>query len=94
MMVASHARQKLGQLTSSTGAGVIGVGLGALAATSLRDLEAIVLAVGLALHIWGMVATHRAEDGAAQPAWVTATYWLCWAALVGLAAVLIVRAIS
>ena len=92
-MTATAQRQKLAQLTSSIGAGVIGIGIGALVASPLRGLELVVIAVGLVLHLWGMVDNHRAERGTPQPAWATATYWLCWIGLVALVGVMVVRAV-
>lgn len=91
VMMATTQRQKLAQLTSSIGAGVLGIGIGALVATPLHGLELVVIAVGLVLHLWGMVDNHRAERGAPQPAWATAAYWLCWVGLVGLAGTMLVR---
>lgn len=90
-MMAISQRQKLAQLTSSIGAGVLGIGIGGLVASRLRGLELIVIAVGLVLHLWGMVDNHRAERGRAQPAWATATYWLCWLGLVALVGAMVVR---
>lgn len=93
-MTSATQRQKLAQLTSSIGAGVLGVGLGALVASPLRGLEVVVIAVGLVLHLWGMIDNHRAERGTLQPAWATATYWLCWVGLVALVGVMAFRAIT
>jgi hypothetical protein len=92
-MMATTQRQKLAQLTSSIGAGILGVGIGALAASTLRGLEIVVIAVGLALHLWGMIDNHRAERGTPQPVWATATYWFCWVGLVALVGVMVVRAV-
>ncbi len=92
-MMATTQRQKLAQLTSSIGAGVLGIGIGALVASPLRGLEVIVIVVGLVLHLWGMVDNRRAERGTPQPAWATATYWLCWVGLVALVSVMLVRAV-
>lgn len=94
IMTAIVQRQKLAQLTSSIGAGVLGVGIGALAASPLRGLEVIVIVVGLVLHLWGMVDNHRAERGTPQPAWATATYWLCWVGLAVLVGAMVVRAVT
>jgi hypothetical protein len=87
-------RQKLAQLTSSVGAGVLGVGIGALASGVLGGIEAIVIAIGLGLHLWGKIDTRRVERGTRQPAWATATYWLCWAGLSALVVVMMIRALD
>lgn len=92
-MDASAQRKKLGQLTSSIGAGILGIGIGGMAARTLVGLELVIIAVGLVLHLWGMVDTHRAEAGAAQPAWAKAMYWLCWIGLAGLVVFVIARAL-
>jgi hypothetical protein len=90
-MDAISQRAKLGQLTSSVGAGVLGVGIGAMAARPLDGLEPLVIGVGLALHLWGMVDNHRAEAQKGQPRWATAAYWLCWVGLAALAVYVVAR---
>lgn len=86
-------RLKLAELTSGVGALVLGVGLGVLFASTLRQSAAIVLVTGGLLHGWGMLDKHRLEtSGAAhQVWWVNFLYWVCWAALGGLVIYLIVR---
>jgi hypothetical protein len=93
-MYAISQREKLAQLTSSIGAGILGVGIGAMIARPLAGLEGVVIAVGLILHLWGMVDNHRAERGSPQPSWATVTYWACWIGLVALIGIVIARALS
>lgn len=85
---------KLAELASSIGAGVMGVGIGLLIATTAGGLAVPAVAIGLALHLWGMVDKHRAERASPQPAWSVATYWLCWIALAGLVGVLALRVVT
>jgi len=81
------------ELASSTGAGLLGLALGALVGSWLRPAAVPLLVVGAVLHGWGMLARRRAEHaaGAALPRWSVALYWLCWAALLALAAYLLFR---
>ncbi|MEX2284110.1 MAG: hypothetical protein WEE89_16605, partial [Gemmatimonadota bacterium] len=80
------ARLKLASLSSTSGAGVLGLGLGTLAARYLAGLGVFLVLSGLALHVWGMVDQHRIEARQAQQLWWEAwLYWICWLALGGLA---------
>lgn len=90
----SDSRLRLAELTSALGAGILGVGIGALAASFLRGFGIPILIVGIVLHAWGMTDKHRLEAGTARPAWSTALYWICWVVLAGLAVVLVVRALT
>lgn len=63
---------KLAELSSAVGAGVLGVGLGALLGQWLGALAIPVLVAGLALHAWGMTDKHRLESADTRPAWSTA----------------------
>ena len=66
---------KRAELAGSAGAGVLGVGLGALLAQWVGPFAVLLLVLGVLLHGWGMVETHRLEAGAASPAWSKALYW-------------------
>jgi hypothetical protein len=92
-MDAINQREKIAQLTSSVGAGILGVGIGAMASRPLEGLEPIVIAVGLVLHLWGMIDNHRVERGTSQPTWATAAYWTCWIGLIALVGIVILRAL-
>jgi hypothetical protein len=87
------AWQKRVELASSAGAGILGAGIGVLFADWLRPGAVTLLLIGAALHGWGMFARQRQEraGGVALPAWSVALWWLCWAALLALAAYLVVR---
>lgn len=91
-MDAVTPREKLGQLTSSVGAGILGVGIGAMVARPLDGLEPVIIGAGLVLHLWGMIDNHRADAGSPQPWWSTAVYWICWIGLAALAVVVVLRA--
>ena len=86
-------RLRLAELSSSLGAGVLGVGLGVLLAAYLGGLGVAILIVGLVLHAWGMTDKHALERraGERRPAWSTALYWICWLALGALVVVGVVR---
>ena len=79
-------RLRLAELTSSLGAGVLGVGIGVLAATYLARVALPLLIVGLVLHAWGMTDKHwiEARTGVTDVWWSTALYWICWVLLGGL----------
>lgn len=87
-------RVKLAELTSSVGAGILGGGLGVLAAGYLDGLGVPILVLGLLLHTWGMRDKHALEAGRSQPAWSVALYWICWVALAGFALYAMARALG
>jgi hypothetical protein len=84
---------KLAELTSSLGAGVLGVGFGALLADQLRGLGVPVLVLGLLLHAWGMADNRRLQAKAGAPTvwWSTLLYWICWVLLAALVVYVVVR---
>ena len=89
----STAWQKRVELASSAGAGILGAGIGVLFVDWLRPGALSLLLIGAVLHGWGMLARRRQEraGGVVLPAWSVALWWLCWAALLGLAIYLVVR---
>jgi hypothetical protein len=80
------SRLKAAELLSSTGALVLGVGLGAALAGYIGRAALPVLVVGVVSHGWGMLQKHRLESGDDyRPAsWEAALYWGCWVALAAL----------
>ena len=76
---------------SALGAGVAGVGLGALIASPLAPIAWPIMIGGLAIHLFGMVGRRRAQIKAGQPPtrWETAAYWLCWIAIGVMAVILL-----
>lgn len=90
------SRQRLAELSSAVGAGVIGLGLGALLASSVRALAVPILLAGLLMHAWGMTDKHRLENvrGEQRPWWSTTLYWVCWLGLAALTLVVVVRAVQ
>ncbi|MBQ0821889.1 hypothetical protein KBI52_16980 [Microvirga sp. HBU67558] len=76
-------RLRLAELTSGVGAVVLGVGLGALAASHIGSLGLPLLLVGAAVHAWGMYDKHRLEQQADAPPvwWEPMAYWTCWGLL-------------
>jgi hypothetical protein len=86
------SRLKLADLTSGIGAIVLGVGLGTVAGHYLEGLWAPLVLGGILLHGWGMYDKHRLESGQPhQPRWATALYWICWALLAALLALIVLR---
>lgn len=85
-------RLKVAELTSSVGALVLGIGIGSLFPEWFGGVAVVITIVGLILHAFGMWDRHRLESSLAttNPAWVVALYWVCWALLVALFAVLVV----
>jgi hypothetical protein len=81
MIRAIALRQKRAELAGATGAGVLGVGLGALLAQWTAHYATLLLVMGVVLHGWGMLEKHRLEAGADVPMWSTVLYWVCWAML-------------
>jgi hypothetical protein len=82
----NFGREKQAELASSAGAGVLGAGLGALFAAHAGRFAPVLIAIGVAMHGWGMLERRRLQSGLALPAWANVLYWLCWiglAALVG-----------
>jgi hypothetical protein len=75
------SRQKRAELAGSAGAGVLGVGLGALLAQWAAPFAVALLVLWGLLHGWGMAEKHRLEAGATLPAWSKALYWACWVLL-------------
>lgn len=90
-MRADAGRLKLAELSASLGAGVLGAGMGVLLGAYLAGLALPILAIGLALHAWGMVDKHRLERGEVAVWWSTALYWLCWIGLAGFAVYALAR---
>ena len=88
-----RARVKRAELVSSTGAGILGAGLGALAAAYVGRYAGVLVIVGAVLHAWGMRERHRLEreGGTERVWWFEALYWSCWIALLVVAGLIILR---
>lgn len=78
-----RARLKSAELLSSTGALVLGAGLGAALSTYIGSVAIPLLVAGIASHGWGMLQKHRLEamEDYAPARWEMPLYWICWAAL-------------
>ena len=68
------------ELTSSVGALVLGIGLGALLGNVLGGFGLPLLIAGALVHGWGMFDKHRLEQRAGAPdvRWHIIAYWACW----------------
>jgi hypothetical protein len=75
------SRAKRAELAGSTGAGVLGAGLGLLLAQWAAPYALPLMLAGVLMHGWGMLEKHRLEAGAEIPLWSKALYWLCWIVL-------------
>jgi hypothetical protein len=84
---------KLADLTSSTGALILGIGIGIYLAGALRAAALGFLLVGALLHGWGMFDKHKSliAATASPPLWWRALYVTCWVGLVVLLGYAIVR---
>jgi hypothetical protein len=79
------APRKRAQLLSTTGALVLGIGLGVMLAGALQAHAALIVLVGATAHVIGMVENHRLEQREGPlPRWADGLYWLCWLALAAL----------
>jgi hypothetical protein len=79
----SPAALKRADTTSSIGAGVLGAGLALLVADRLTPYAIPIFAIGLVMHVWGMVDKHRLQSRAPSPRlwWAELLYWGCWLGL-------------
>lgn len=91
-----NPRLRFAELSSTVGAGIAGIGIGALAATTLGGLGIAILIAGLVLHTWGMADKHAIENraGEARPRWSSMLYSVCWIAIAGLVLAIAVRALG
>jgi hypothetical protein len=74
---------KLAELTSSIGAGVLGLGLGAYFGDHLKSFSLSIVAIGILSHAIGMFDKHRLESQANSVPifWIKLLYWICWASM-------------
>jgi hypothetical protein len=88
----NDGRRKKADLAGSVGAGIIGAGLGALAAQYLNagPFVAPLIAIGVVMHAWGMFERHRLETAARRVWWAETLYWLCWLLLAAMVVVIVV----
>jgi hypothetical protein len=87
-MTHSINREKLAEVTSGIGAGILGVGIGIYLADRLVGMAIWFVLLGVTLHGWGMFDRHRSLATATGklPWWWQGLYAVCW---VGLAALLV-----
>jgi len=71
-------------LLSTTGALLLGVGLGALAGARLGSTAWLVAGIGLVAHLSGMVSARRLQQDAGHrfARWESWGYWACWVLIV------------
>ena len=84
---------KSADLISTTGAGVLGAGVGVLFAGALVPYTLHLLLIGLVCHGWGMYEKHRSDtqQGEHPPRWAELVYWFCWILLSGLVVFILSR---
>ncbi len=82
------AQRKAAELLSTTGALVLGVGIGLILPVAGSAIAWLTIALGIASHGWGMYERRRLDlqAGAMLPWWFQLLYWLCW---IGLAALVV-----
>lgn len=78
------------KLASTSGAGILGFGLGAALAGYFGPYSYLIIAIGIAMHGWGMYNSSGMGGTGRAPGknplggdWL---YWLCWVLLALLAA--------
>ncbi len=89
------SRVKLAELSAAVGAGVLGIGIGALLSPALVELEVLVLLVGFLMHSWGTIDRHRIGEAVEteHPPWSTALYAVCWVNVTAMAFAVAARAL-
>ncbi|MBX9591251.1 MAG: hypothetical protein K2X43_18335 [Hyphomonadaceae bacterium] len=75
---------------------VLGIGMGALAASALSTVAVPILLVGCFTVAWAMVQKQRVEvlSGGPPALWERALYWACWAAIGIVAAIVIWKSLG
>jgi hypothetical protein len=86
-------RRKRAGLTSATGAGVLGAGIGVVLYDYLGPYGLLLILLGAFVHGWGMLDGHRLERRAGDErlAWAEALYWICWVGLALFAAYVVAQ---
>ena len=87
---------KRAEILGSAGAGILGVGLGAMFPGRVSVVAVPMIVLGASMHALGMWQRHRLDlaIGAELPRWSNALYWSCWGALLLVAAYLLIAAPS
>ena len=89
-------RIKRAEILGSAGAGILGMGLGAMLSDRVSAVAVPLVALGASMHALGMWQRHRLDlaVGAELPRWSNALYWSCWGALLLVGAYLLIAAPS
>ena len=87
------AQRKAAELLSTTGALVLGVGIGLILPVAGSVIAWLTIALGIVSHGWGMYAKNQIEAQAAEvfPWWHRLLYWGCWLSLAALVAYLVAQ---
>ncbi len=87
------AQRKAAELLSTTGALVLGVGIGLILPAVGSAIAWLTIALGIVSHGWEMYAKNQIEAQAAEvfPWWHRLLYWGCWFSLAGLAVYLVAQ---
>ena len=73
------------------GATIAGIGFGALLGSRLANVAWGLLALGIVIHLFGMVGNRRllSRSGYVPGAWERVGYWACWAVIAAIAAYIV-----
>ena len=85
-----RSQAKKADLASGVGAGILGAGVGVLAAPYLGVYAVPLIVLGMVMHAWGMRERHRL-DLAVRLWWSEALYWVCWAILLVIGVLALLR---
>jgi len=87
----SQTKEKLVELVSILGVGIIGFGLGAFLSIYFQPFSPLIILIGIALH--GVAMYQKSRTRTKDFLWVRFLYWLCWLIIAGLTIFIISRLI-
>ena len=87
-MLEGRSGMRRAEVLSTTGAVVLGAGLGLLFSRWLSAFASALFVAGACVHGYGMYARHRLDTSrnVLRARWEEPVYWLCWLLLAGLLA--------
>ena len=87
-MFENRSLMRRAEVLSTSGAAVLGAGVGLLLDRWLAPVALALVIAGAAAHAWGMYSRHRLDSsaGIARARWEEPVYWLCWLAIAAITA--------